>query len=131
MLKLCRSCNTQKERTEFSKNTTRCKPCDSLKGNKRLYSLSAEKRRALWLKASHKTKDKHPTHHAARVEVQKAIKRGDLVRKPCEVCDEPKTQGHHDDYSKPLVVRWLCHKHHRAVHYKNANTLTVPTQGGK
>jgi hypothetical protein len=32
------------------------------------------------------------------------------------VCGEPEAQAHHDDYAKPLDVRWLCNKHHREHH---------------
>ena len=42
-----------------------------------------------------------------------AIRAGRLVRKPCEVCGNPEVDGHHDDYSLPLKVRWLCRKHHK------------------
>ncbi len=45
-----------------------------------------------------------------------AIKTGKLVREPCEVCGAEKTEGHHDDYSKPLAVRWLCKRCHGRVH---------------
>lgn len=45
-----------------------------------------------------------------------AVRTGKIVRQPCEVCGDPKTQGHHEDYSKPLDVRWLCFKHHREAH---------------
>ena len=38
------------------------------------------------------------------------------VAQPCEVCEEPLTQRHHDDYSKPLEIRWLCTPHHNDVH---------------
>ena len=38
-----------------------------------------------------------------------------LDRKPCEVCGK-KAHAHHEDYSKPLEVTWLCHKHHRERH---------------
>ena len=41
-----------------------------------------------------------------------AIRDGYLVRQPCEVCGNPKSQGHHEDYSKPLEVVWLCQTHH-------------------
>jgi ribosomal protein S27AE len=48
--------------------------------------------------------------------VYQAIRRGELVRQPCEVCGATKVHAHHDDYSKPLDVRWLCSRHHRLHH---------------
>lgn len=48
--------------------------------------------------------------------VNKAIREGRLVRLPCEVCGAVKSDAHHDDYSKPLSVRWLCRPHHYAHH---------------
>lgn len=45
-----------------------------------------------------------------------AIRKERLKRLPCEVCSEQKTEAHHDDYNKPLEVRWLCRKHHREFH---------------
>lgn len=52
----------------------------------------------------------------AHVQVKRAVESGQLTREPCCICGEPKTEGHHDDYSRPLDVRWLCKKHHDAVH---------------
>ena len=46
-----------------------------------------------------------------------AVKRNKVVKKPCEVCGDLKTDGHHPDYSKPLDVIWLCRKHHVEVHH--------------
>lgn len=51
-----------------------------------------------------------------RAAVAKAVKLGELVRQPCEVCGATRTDGHHDDYSKPLEVRWLCRGHHLKHH---------------
>lgn len=49
----------------------------------------------------------------------RAIKRGQLVKQPCEVCQtEQNVEAHHDDYLKPLEVRWLCKKHHAEHHKK-------------
>lgn len=48
--------------------------------------------------------------------VRDALKTGALVRKPCELCGEPKTHAHHDDYDRQLDVRWLCGSHHTLVH---------------
>lgn len=55
----------------------------------------------------------------AHDQVAQALRRGDLKRGKCEVCGSLRVEGHHDDYSKPLVVRWLCRKHHRAQHAKS------------
>lgn len=52
----------------------------------------------------------------ARSAVSGAVRNGTLVRQPCEVCGAEKTDAHHDNYDEPLGVRWLCRKHHRAVH---------------
>ena len=45
-----------------------------------------------------------------------AIKQGRLARMPCEICGVAKVDAHHDDYSKPLDVRWLCRSHHLEFH---------------
>lgn len=47
-----------------------------------------------------------------------ALRRGDLVREPCVVCGDPNSMAHHEDYSKPLVVQWLCNFHHSELHRK-------------
>jgi len=52
----------------------------------------------------------------AHLAVAQARKRGELQRGTCEVCGAEKTDAHHDDYDKPLDVRWLCRLHHRQVH---------------
>ena len=56
---------------------------------------------------------------AAQV-VTRARASGRLIPQPCEECGEPETvHAHHDDYSQPIDVRWLCPKHHREWHSKN------------
>ena len=55
---------------------------------------------------------RNPERHLAQNAVYFAVKRGELVRQPCEVCGEPQTEAHHDDYTRRLDVRWFCHKHH-------------------
>jgi hypothetical protein len=41
---------------------------------------------------------------------------GTLIPQPCEVCGATKVHAHHDDYSRPLDVRWLCPLRHRHQH---------------
>ena len=60
----------------------------------------------------------NPEKSYAYVAVRNAIKRGDLNRKPCERCGDSKTEAHHDDYNKPLDVRWLCYGCHLQEHGK-------------
>ena len=59
---------------------------------------------------------RNPEKVAARAKVRAAIKRGELTRQPCEVCGKEEVEAHHDDYSRPLDVRWLCAEHHNAEH---------------
>lgn len=48
--------------------------------------------------------------------VIRAIKNGTITRLPCEICGNPKSQAHHEDYDHPLVVMWLCDQHHKDRH---------------
>lgn len=50
------------------------------------------------------------------------IQRGKLLRAPCVKCGATKVQPHHHDYSKPLVVTWLCRPCHLAEHGKRPQT---------
>lgn len=53
----------------------------------------------------------------AKDKVAYAIRRGTIQRKPCEMCGATEhVHAHHDDYDKPLEVRFLCSKHHREWH---------------
>jgi hypothetical protein len=55
----------------------------------------------------------------AKARVANALKRGLLARGECECADEfcsGKIHGHHEDYARPLRVRWLCAFHHRVAH---------------
>jgi len=62
----------------------------------------------------------------ARVRLKYAVDTGKLKRLPCEVCGEVKSEGHHEDYTLPLEVRWLCKKHHIAEHRKHLKSKCQP-----
>jgi len=56
------------------------------------------------------------TKYLARKRVEKALEYGKLKKEPCEVCREKDVHAHHDDYEKPLDVRWMCRVHHQEHH---------------
>lgn len=41
---------------------------------------------------------------------------------PCEHCGSPNADRHHEDYSRPLDVRWLCRKCHIDEHVRRLGT---------
>lgn len=45
-----------------------------------------------------------------------ALASGLIRRQPCARCGHKRVQGHHEDYSKPLSVIWLCRPHHAIRH---------------
>jgi len=45
-----------------------------------------------------------------------AIRDGKIEKFPCSVCGNIASEGHHEDYTKPLEVIWLCRKHHTLKH---------------
>lgn len=59
------------------------------------------------------------------------LKRGKIQRQPCEVCGDP-AEMHHDDYSKPTEVRWLCRGHHHRLHEvaRAASRVSIETING-
>lgn len=58
----------------------------------------------------------NPEKRRAHRKVEVAVRDGRITKEPCTVCGNTKSQGHHDDYSKPLEVIWLCAKHHKERH---------------
>lgn len=49
-------------------------------------------------------------------------------RKPCEICGNKKAVKHHDDYNKPLKIRWLCYRCHVGVH-REAKRIKILSNG--
>ena len=63
----------------------------------------------------------HPIRDRATYLVSYEIKCGRLIRpEVCSSCNaECKPHGHHDNYTKPLDVTWLCEPCHKKWHKEN------------
>src|SRR5678816_242106 len=90
---------------------------------RRWYQKNKEKRRAdvrAWRLAHPGYNDEwyraNPEKLRAKWRIRYAIRTGKLVRQPCVRCGEEKTEAHHEDYSKPLDVVWICRVCHRKAH---------------
>lgn len=132
-MKKCCICKLEKPYTDFYKDrVTRdgydfiCKECNRLRYRDRRkdgvsYKKKDEKyyknhrkeillRRKIWYQ-------KNKIKVTAHFKVQRALYKGLLIRKNCEICGSDKDiNAHHEDYSKPLEVKWLCRTHHFRLH---------------
>ena len=61
-------------------------------------------------------REKNGYKYKARRLLRKAVLMGYIIKKPCEVCGSLNSLAHHDDYSKPYDIIWLCRKHHSERH---------------
>jgi hypothetical protein len=135
-MKKCFKCNKEKDINDFYEHKQmtdghlgKCKECtkkdvtDSYYANheKRIqYEHIRRPKTKIHIKI--KTLEELCVQKRANNIVRRAIKNGSLIKKTCEVCGYEITHAHHDDYSKPLVVRWLCPKHHIEHHKPNSKT---------
>lgn len=134
--KHCRTCDITKPCSEFhiraaSKDglAAKCKSCakeydrerDKLPHRVALKAAyqKTEAGKASIRRSHLKYQNTYPKRRAAHIAVGNALRDGTLISHPCEVCGNLKAQAHHDDYNKPLDVRWLCTTHHAQWHKEN------------
>ena len=124
----CSVCGEIKDREQFSRASSlkrgrvyKCKDCQ--KAYKRQHYLKNKE------DYTNKRRNRHynSIKNKANSFVDYAIRKGKLTRQPCEECGAEKTEAHHDDYAKPLEVRWLCRSHHRQWHVDNGEAKNACT----
>lgn len=81
-------------------------------------------RKARQVEYLRRCRKEHPEVFRARNAVNNAVRKGRLLRQPCERCGWSPAEAHHDDYSRPLDVRWLCFRCHREG--EHGQTVIVP-----
>lgn len=104
----CSKCDKLIEANRYGKSRY-CKSC----GNE-----NSRKNRVPYKELSADEKQKG----IARSYLKEYVKRGKIIKQPCEYCGNQKSEGHHSDYLKPLEVTWLCRQHHLDLH-KNLISL--------
>lgn len=63
-------------------------------------------------------RERNPERYKAQTAVNNAVRDGKLIKPARCGCGGPgKVQAYHDDYSKPLEVRWMCHVCHEREHH--------------
>ena len=109
----CRAAHARYQREYSAQNP------EKVRGYQRCYrEKNKEKVRASRAKCDRRRKKKYPEKRRARRMVYRHKKRGNLIPQPCEICGVEPTEAHHEDYNKPLEVRWLCRTHHNKKHGK-------------
>ena len=143
MKKECFRCKGMKDTTEFYAHpqmrdglSGKCKECtkSEVKANyasKReqysKYEHERNKARRPYMREQQKKHRKaNPEKYRAHMWVSNAIRDGRLERQPCMLCSDPKAQAHHEDYSKPSEVEWLCFKCHREERHQQVVVSPAP-----
>lgn len=138
MLIKCYKCKEKKEESNFyvcpslpRHFSIYCKSCEKQSAKERnkrpeyhdrLFAFAKTDRgREIRRKSTQKMREKYPQKWAARIMVRSAIKNGIIVKQPCFICGEIEVQAHHEDYTKPLEIIFLC----RNCHYKRHQVLKL------
>ena len=111
-LNKCKECNKNDSTKHRNNNLDKIRAYDRDRGNRQLKGYDKEYR------------EKYPAKYKARTMVNNAVRDKRLFKEPCEKCGSTiRVHAHHDDYSKPLNVRWLCATAHHQWHAEHGEAL--------
>lgn len=92
---------------------------------RRSIAAEPERYRAQWRDTKRNNRGKHAEHRAARDKLNQAIQRGEIVKPcSCSICGATgRIEGHHEDYTKPYDVIWLCTLCHGMTRYASMDEI--------
>jgi hypothetical protein len=108
----CKLCNSTRNRTRYKDPELRSK---QLAANAKWRREHPDRQRYLEKEFS----KRQPANQQARSRIGYLVRKGYLIRRPCEICGAVAgVEAHHDSYSEAHweVVRWLCKEHHEKWH---------------
>jgi len=85
---------------------------------KKYYSDPSNRERRNRLTRERSKRKENAIKVMARTITHHAVERGELVKTSCVRCGDKLAEAHHRDYTKPLIIDWLCKKCHREEHRK-------------
>ncbi len=119
----CKECTKQQVRTNREKNIEYYRAFDRDRGSlphrveARVHYQKTDNGRTKANAAKKAWDVRNSDRKAASTMVGNAVRDGRLKELPCLVCGETNgIHGHHAAYDMPLVVTWLCTKHHAQLH---------------
>ena len=130
-IKTCFKCGEEKKLSAFYKHPrmhdghlNKCKECTKNdvtehRDNNLERIRAYDRKRGSRMTPKHQRayRKRNPEKYKATNMVNYHLRSGNMTVQNCEVCGTDKNiHAHHDDYSKPLNVRWLCAAHHRQHH---------------
>jgi len=129
----CKKCNEGKTESDFYAGDKTCKECrkEGVRRNRlekveyyREYDRARGNRQSPEYLSAYR--EEFPNKYKAHNIVNNSIRDGKLHSEPCQICGSVDgIHAHHDDYAKPLNVRWLCAAHHRQWHMSNGEAANA------
>jgi len=107
----CKSCTKEDVSLNYHKNRDHYVEYERAREKPK----ARKKRKHTYMK---RYRNKYPERYVAHCAVNNAVRDGRLEKEPCAVCGNENSEAHHEDYLQPLVVVWLCRKHHMLLHGK-------------
>ena len=107
-------------RNQYGKKKILCSKCNGLLDESRVGKQRyCKKCHAANMRATRPKHSELPLDNRkkanCRAHTKVYIQRGKILKMPCWVCGE-KAEAHHEDYSNPFDVIWLCRVHHLEFH---------------